>query len=174
MALIDNVHYNIIKISEDQNMDQTNIGLFPNSNTDKDNNNLQKNSSAYKEICLDYYYNLSLYNKEGLIKKTEMDYPYYPNVENGDTFYSDIIKFLKSTIKYLKNETIEKTWPTHINSINDYKEKENKKRYFRKKVNKYFYYNHNLYIIRNKKNFETNNKILSLLALNKIDDVDDF
>ena len=46
-----------------------------------------------------------------------------------------------------------KKWPAQISSINDYKEKENKKRYFSKKVNKYFYYNNNLYINRNKKDF---------------------
>ena len=46
-----------------------------------------------------------------------------------------------------------KKWPAQISSILDYKEKENKKRYFRKKVNKYFYYNNNLYINRSKKDF---------------------
>ena len=61
-----------------------------------------------------YYYNLNLTSKDGLIKKTEIYYPYYPNVENGDTFYCDIIEFLKSTIKYLKHETKEKNGPLKI------------------------------------------------------------
>ena len=173
MALIDNVHYNIIKFSDNQNIDHNNLASLSNLNFNKDNSKLIKINNEKNDMYQDYYYNLSLYNKTGLFKKTEMDYPYYPNVDNGDTFYLDIINFIKSSISYLKHETNKKIWPSHINYVQDYKEKENKKRYFRKKVNKYVYHNNNLYINRNKNDFETNNKILSLLALNKIKEVED-
>ena len=176
LTLINNNHYNIIKFSNEQNVSPDNNALISIPKKDKDNNDnsdIKKINTLNKDMCNDYYYNLSQYNKSGQLKKTKKDYPYYPNVENGDTFYSDIINFLISTINYLKGETKEKIWPSHINSVIDYKEKENKKRYFRKKVNKYFYYNNNLYIIRNKKAFETNHKILSLLALNKVKEIED-
>ena len=71
-------------------------------------NDLNNKCCENKELSQDYYYNLSQYNKNGLIKKTELDYPYYPNVENGDTFYNDIIEYKKSTVKYLKNDTKKK------------------------------------------------------------------
>ena len=61
-----------------------------------------------------YYYNLSQYNKNGLIKKTELDYPSYPNVENSDTFYNDIIEYLKSTVNYLKHDTTKKDGPLKL------------------------------------------------------------
>ena len=93
LALTNNDYYNIINFSKEENTTRNNNSIMSNLKFDNVINDLNNKCCENKELRQDYYYNLSQYNKNGLIKKTELDYPYYPNVENGDTFYNDIIEY---------------------------------------------------------------------------------
>ena len=108
LALINNDHYNIINFSKEKNTTRNNNSIMSNLKFDNVINDLNNKCCENKELSQHYYYNLSQYNKNGLIKKTELDYPSYPNVENSDTFYNDIIEYLKSTVNYLKHDTTKK------------------------------------------------------------------
>ena len=51
-------------------------------------------------ILLKIIHNLNEYYKNNHVKKKLYDYPYYPNVENGNIFYLEIIEFIKSQLNF--------------------------------------------------------------------------
>ena len=121
----------------------------------------------------DYYYNLSKCYKNNLLNKTENDYPYYPDYNNGDFFYIDIINYLKSNIENLKsnNNNAKKIWPKFIEDIKDTKNRDNKKRLFRIKAGKYIYFKDTLYVNKNLDYFIINNKITTLIIKDKNEEI---
>ena len=93
LALINKYHYNIIKFSEEQKRTQNNKSIISNSKSVTEMNDINIKCCENNELNQDYYYNLNQNSKDGQIKKTEVDYSYFPNVENSDTFYYDKIEF---------------------------------------------------------------------------------
>ena len=140
VALLDNKHYQLI--------DYNNNHLFVDNGLVVDSEINIKNG---ENLECDYYYNLSKCYKNNLLNKTENDYPYYPDYNNEDFFYIDIINYLKSNIENLKsnNNNAKKIWPKFIEDIKDKKNQNNKKRLFRIKAGKYIYFKDTLYVNKN-------------------------
>ena len=170
IGLIGNNHYQIIDYNN--NFISLNyINNKINSKIEKHNNNDIKDELLSENNIIAHYYNLSEYYKNTLTIKEKDTYPYYPNCTDGDEYYKDIVNYLNSSLDNAKkNNNNKKIWPYYITKIKNFKEKENKKRIFRKKIEKYLYVDEKLYINKNKDYKAFNKNIVSLLIKNNIND----
>ena len=164
IAYDENYHYQLIDYNN--NLISSDYGIIVDSKT---------NIKTEDNLDSEYHYNLFKYSKNNFLIKTKNDYPFYPGNNNGDTFYKDIIEYIKSTIVNLKKNSnnTKKTWPKYIENLKDTKTRDNKKRLFRLKASKYIYYKNSLYINKNDDHIEMNNKLISLIVKDNDDEITD-